>query len=275
MHIRSATESVPGHENEDAVFMRGDVVGVFDGVTRPSGLDTGCVHSVAWYVSVLTRSLANAVDSRPDAPLAQLLGTAIDSVRLAHGGLCDLENPNTSAATVALLRPTPDGLDYLVLCDAFIVHDDGTDVGVVTDPRFENAIARVRTKYLTGTAFDTKEHVAQFRAAAEEKQRLTNTEAGYWIAAATPQAAHHAVTGTLSLTTRRIALLTDGASRAVDVFGLFDWRELLNLISEDGPEELIRQVRKAEREDDTGTSRPRFKKHDDATAVLCTFGDPE
>jgi hypothetical protein len=41
-------------------------------------------------------------------------------------------------------------------------------------------------------------------------------------------------------------LLSDGASRLVDLFELATWEELLALLDENGPDELLRQVRAAE-----------------------------
>jgi hypothetical protein len=107
------------------------------------------------------------------------------------------------------------------------------------------------------------------------KYALTNQAHGYWIAGANPHAAHEAVTGRLPLTgpakVRRAALLTDGASCAVDPYGILDWRQLLDVLSSNGPEGLIRRIRRAERADAGATRYPRFKRHDDATATLCTF----
>lgn len=154
--------------------------------------------------------------------------------------------------------------------------DDGTTVGAITDSRFENAMKAIRARHLIGEGeYGSAVYDARFRAAALEKRSLTNTGAGYWIAAVDPKAAHHAVTGELPLTgpfrTRRVALLTDGASRAVDLFGLHTWAELLDLAEHTGPAEVILHVRKAELEDINGTERPRFKQHDDATIALCLF----
>jgi hypothetical protein len=98
---------------------------------------------------------------------------------------------------------------------------------------------------------------------------------GYWIAAANPDAAYQAVTGAFPLTgsnaVRRAALLTDGASCAVEQYDLLDWPGLLDLLTEHGPQELINRVRAVERVDSDGHTRPRYKRHDDATAILCLF----
>jgi hypothetical protein len=62
-------------------------------------------------------------------------------------------------------------------------------------------------------------------------------------------------------------LLSNGASRLVDLFGLATWEELLALLDENGSDELLRQVRAAEAVDPEGRQWPRTKRSDDATAV--------
>jgi hypothetical protein len=99
-------------------------------------------------------------------------------------------------------------------------------------------------------------------------RRTRNRPGGYWVAAADPQAASQAVTGTLpSKRLQRAVLLSDGASRLVDLFELATWEELLALLDESGPDELLRQVRAAEAVDPEGRQWPRTKRSDDATAV--------
>ena len=99
-------------------------------------------------------------------------------------------------------------------------------------------------------------------------RRSRNRPGGYWVAAADPQAASQAVTGTLpAKTLRRAVLLSDGASRLVDPFELATREELLALLEENGPDELLRQVRAAEAVDPEGRQWPRTKRSDDATAV--------
>jgi hypothetical protein len=98
--------------------------------------------------------------------------------------------------------------------------------------------------------------------------------AGYWVAAADPQAASQALTGSLpTKSLRRAVLLSDGASRLVDPFRLATWEELLALLDESGPEELLRQVRAAEAVDPEGRQWPRTKRSDDATAVYLDLNE--
>jgi hypothetical protein len=64
-----------------------------------------------------------------------------------------------------------------------------------------------------------------------------------------------------------VTLLSDGATRLVDRFGLASWDETSALLDSAGPDELIRQIRKAEDGDPVGRRWPRGKAHDDATAL--------
>ena len=104
--------------------------------------------------------------------------------------------------------------------------------------------------------------------------RARNRPGGYWVAAADPQAASQALTGTLpSKNLHRAVLLSDGASRLVDPFGLATWEELLALLDASGPDELVRQVRAAEAVDPEGRQWPRTKRTDDATAVYLVLDE--
>ena len=49
MEVRLASVGAPDRAaNEDFGFALPALVGVFDAVTAPAGLDTGCVHGPAW-----------------------------------------------------------------------------------------------------------------------------------------------------------------------------------------------------------------------------------
>jgi hypothetical protein len=274
MEVRLATEAAPGRPvNEDYALAVGDLVAVFDGVTQPVGVDVGCTHGPAWYVRRLTARLTEVYLSRPDESLPEILASAIEAVHPDHGGTCDLSHPGTPAASLCILRDNGATVDYLALSDAPLVLDRGGQVEVVADRRFEETIARVRDQALVAGAIGSAEHEGRVRWSTEQKWQHVNQPHGYWIAAADPQAAFQAVTG--STAAKRAALLTDGTSVAVELFGFLTWSELLDLLTTDGPAELIRRVRQAEEADMQGSTNPRYKSHDDATAAICLFDQGE
>ncbi|MEV0806978.1 hypothetical protein [Micromonospora sp. NPDC050200] len=273
MRVRSASVAAPGRlENEDVVFRFGPLVGVLDGATVPDGFDTGCVHGPAWFVRHLAARIGLAVAARPAATLVSSLAAALLAVRADHGDACDLDHPGTPSATVCLLREGADEVDHLVLCDSPLVLDVGGRVEVVSDDRLDTAMADLR-RIVAGLPAGEVDPETRFRQAVQVQRERMNRTHGYWVAAADPDAAYHAVTGTLPLcgpdAVRRAVLLSDGASSIVEEFDLLDWAGLLDVVTAHGPGALIERVRAAER--DHPERLRRHKRADDASAVFCEF----
>jgi hypothetical protein len=277
MEVRAASQATPGSPaNQDYFFAGPDLVGVLDGVSVPHDLGTGCIHGTTWYVRSLSAAILAVACAEPEATLSAVLATAIRQVTESHRDTCDLEHPGTPASTICLLRTRSDLVDYLVLCDSPLVFDDGFQVTVITDMRFETTIAPLRAAALTGVgAIGSGDHQARIKSLVTAQRKRVNRPDGYWVAAADPRAAAHARVGQLPLTgskaIRRAALLTDGAACAVDQYELFTWRQALDVLGDEGPRHLIEQVRVAEQKDVDGLDWPRYKRHDDATVAFCTF----
>ncbi|MGH2941635.1 MAG: integrase, partial [Solirubrobacteraceae bacterium] len=95
-----------------------------------------------------------------------------------------------------------------------------------------------------------------------------------WLAGSQPEAADHALIGSVALADiRRAAVLTDGAARLVEPFHATDWNGLLDILNSNGPRELLRRVRHLEVGDPDGRRWPRYKPRDDATVAYLTTGD--
>jgi Protein phosphatase 2C len=87
-------------------------------------------------------------------------------------------------------------------------------------------------------------------------------------ASVSPAAAGRARIATLPLAgLRGIAMLSDGATRIADSYGVLSWPDLLAVLRGPGPAELIGQVRAAEDADPDCSRWPRSKARDDATAI--------
>ncbi|MFI9552089.1 hypothetical protein [Nonomuraea endophytica] len=101
-----------------------------------------------------------------------------------------------------------------------------------------------------------------------------NRDGGFWVAATDPKAADQALTGSMPLDkVHAAALLSDGASRPVDRFAITTWRQTLDLLAEQGPQALLKQVRDVEHSDPEGTRWPCGKAYDDATAAYVLMVD--
>ncbi|MBS2532706.1 protein phosphatase 2C domain-containing protein [Catenulispora sp. NF23] len=237
--------------NEDTVTAGADFALVLDGATAEPDTDSGCRHGVRWFATQLAGRLAArlAVDACAAHPLTDVLHDAIDAVGRSHSDSCDLRNLCSPSSTVVLVRHRQDHTDCLVLGDSplVIARRDGAVFPLMDD------------------------RLSRFSGPWSQLRYTRNAPGGFWIAGNNPEAARHALVATVpTADLAALALLTDGATRLVERYG-WSWRDLMTLLRRDGPAELINQTRAAERQTPAG----RFvgKRHDDATAVLCHFGD--
>lgn len=260
IHVASSP-GMPDKASEDWALTTPELLVVLDGATART--ETGCVHGIAWYARHLGGAIVERAAEQDD--LRSALAEAIDVVAREHSE-CDLTHPGTPSAGVAVLRA--DGR-YLVLGDVAIAVQTGADVLVVVDDRVSKTASAERAevdRHLIGTP----EKAAALVPMKVAELAARNVPGGYWIAAADPTAAEHAITGCADLRPGApIAVLSDGAARAVD-FGLLTWPQLLSMAA-GGPAEVVALVRESEAADPLGQRWPRNKASDDATIVTATL----
>lgn len=274
--IDTHAASWPGHEtrpNEDVYLCLDDLIVVADGATAPPSLGSGCIHGPRWYARQLVAKAAVAHTGNLELALTAVLGEAIRDTTAAHTDTCDVAHPGTPSATVVMLRSRPQSLQWLVLGDTTLALEEiGGDVQVVSDRRLGNSSKAERFAVLTGDSTDGH-HAERVAALSNAQRRFRNVEGGFWIAAADPDAAHHAYTGEQLLpagASWRASLMSDGASVAVDTYELTDWRGTLDALAKTGPSDFLATIRAVEKADLELVDFPRMKVSDDATVVYAS-----
>ena len=224
---------------------------VLDGVTPPRS-GTGCLHSVPWFTARLGGALTELTLSCRDLTLPEVLSQAIVRTGEAHRDTCDLSHPRTPQATVVLVRWSPETVEHLVLCDSTLLLESPD--GTVT-PVLDDRLSRLPRAALASDAI--------------VDATVRNKAGGFFTAAADPEVAARAVTGTLPRTgVRALAALTDGATRWTERFRQGDWTDLLAFVRERGARALVERVRELETADrEERTFLGRAKTHDDATVA--------
>ncbi|NUT47044.1 MAG: hypothetical protein HOV94_06925 [Saccharothrix sp.] len=222
---------------EDRVVRLPNAVVLLDGATSPTPRE----RDGGWH----SRHLADEL-TRLDGDLADDLAAAIARLAAGHG----LTPGDSPSSTVAITRWSDTAVDVLVLADSPVVVFTGTGVEVVADTRLRD---------LRGVVHP----ITDWR----------NREDGWWVAEADPAAAHRAVRASWPRDrVRAVLMATDGVSCGVDDYGLFaDWRAVLDLTSEKGPEAVLDAVRAAEAGDPERTRWPRPKVHDDQALAVIRF----
>ncbi|MFF2098147.1 hypothetical protein [Streptomyces sp. NPDC058202] len=162
-------------------------------------------------------------------------------------------------------------LDHLVLADSPIVFEGAKDYSIITDLRVDEILPDLRVE-VEHHETHTPEHREALQRLVTAQREVRNTQEGYWVAASSPEAAEHALTGTTPLDhVHAAAVMSDGVSRLVTEYGMATWSEAFRMLSRGGPRELIEMVRKVEATDPTGRRWPRYKAGDDATVAFCQW----
>jgi len=247
-----------GRVNEDFTGAVPTGAVLIDGAGIP-GTAAICRHGVAWYANRLGVSLLGLLSLGRDGSLSALLAEAVERVTDEHRDTCDVANPISPSATVAILRRSGGLLEHLVLGDSVLVLDRADRTPLVVADRREVVISRSYRSALEATAEGSDEYHRVLR----ELRANRNRPGGFWVAKDDPRAADEAITGSCPISELTGAvLLSNGASRIVDRFRLTDWPEVLAVLAASGPAEIIHRVRQAEARHAVAA--------DDATIAHCT-----
>ncbi|MEU1724438.1 protein phosphatase 2C domain-containing protein [Nonomuraea sp. NPDC005692] len=250
--VRYATRPGSARPNEDLAVAGPSWAVVLDGATAAAGAGGGCAHGVAWLVGRLGGALAAGLAAGGRSSLADILAEAISVTMGAHSGTCDLGDPDSPSATVAMMRLGGGVVEYLVLGDSPVVlARAGGGAEVIGDDRVER---------LPGGRPYSPALV----------RRMRNAEGGFWVASTRPEAAGQAVSGVVEASGLLGAgLFTDGVTRLVEWYG-WSWEAVLAELVGGGPGAVISAVRGLEVE----RGAVRGKPHDDATALWAAFPSP-
>lgn len=217
------------------------------------------------YVDHLLLEILARVGSQQD--LSTVLGEAIwitsRHLHVQAGG-----GPST---TVLIARERDAHLEFLALGDstAIVKTNDGV-VHRIADDRLSRTAVDLRCQYRArlqaGSGYDDTHRALLGELQLHERQ-LRNSDQGYWIAEADPEASYKAVRRTFRVDDVAWSVLaTDGAQRVIDHMGL-SWEDIAHM---DRAElaRLLQRLHTWERFDDpTGKFLPRAKQHDDKVLV--------
>ena len=264
----------PSKPNEDAFGAEPFAAAVFDGATPVNEPLMPGKSDAAWIAQFgVRRLLAHLKES--DSPRAALRHALADTER-SFAGLRrrePQERYEMPCASMMLAVPRDGGFDALWYGDcAALVLRPGKDVELVGhafDKRASEKADAVRVleerKVAPVTALGSEEFLPFFRAA----RARVNTGNGSWLFAPDATASEHVARAHLSAPVGTLVLLcTDGFLALAGDYGAYDAMGLIEAAEAKGLAKLGQELRALEDSDPEGRRFPRFKKSDDATAVL-------
>jgi len=264
MKINTAQLPEP-HHSEDRVFITSNAAIVLDGATAFASVDLDLDLDPGTYADVLGRHIAAELHGNDRTDLAEVVSNAIATVVRQF----NLRPGRSPSSTVTILRVLDQQADLFVLGDSPLYYGTAHHSRVLADTRLADLdlpeSRHYRDRLRDGSGYDDQ-HRTLLRRLQEQQRVWRNIDGGYWIAEADPTAAHHAVTATLNVDDLSWAVLaTDGISNPLTHLDRADWVTIAAHSDRQLAELLTAAQRWESKDDPTGRTFPRAKRHDDKT----------
>ena len=273
--------SIPGNPakpNDDAWAEARRAAVVLDGATNLGEALLPGDSDAAWIARFGARRLM--VHVQDGLAPRDALRAALADAKKSYVGLrrrAPKENYENPFASMMFVVATGDGFEALWFgdCVALAKRPDGA-VEIVGEAFDKRAAESRRVKILAeakGLAPAAGVNRPEFLCALRAARNSVNTEKGGWLFAPNEAAAGHARGKQIAAPAGSIVLLaSDGFLALASDYGRYDAQGLIEAAQTKGLESLGKELRAIEDGDPDGHRFPRFKKSDDATAVLLRLG---
>ncbi len=256
-------------QNDDACGFRGARAWVLDGATDLHGAPlTGWKSDASWIAHFANARLyaADAGDMR-DAARGASVAAKTAFTALLNGRT--FERWQSPISSLLMVEETADGVAGNDLGDsrAFALDADGS-VQTAGGPKAGREAETRAAAQQTDADKPLLERTATIEMLRRGRSAL-NQDGAHWTFGIDPQCADHARAWSFELSRpAHVLLMTDGFAALTDQYGAYDAAGLVRAALDKGLQELGRELRAIEAQDSGGTLHPRFKKSDDATALL-------
>jgi hypothetical protein len=267
----------PAKPNDDAWAQIARAAVVLDGATNLGDPLLPGDSDAAWIARFGARRLMAHVEDGEDSGKA--LRSALADAEASFAGLrrrAPKENWENPYASMMFVVAGADGFEALWFgdCGALVSRGDGVEVLGETLAK-RSAEAR-RVKMLAdakGLAPASSTNLPQFLAALRAARNTVNSDRGGWLFGPDAGSADKARSVRVTAPAETAVLLaSDGFLALVSDYGRYDAASLMEAAERKGLEALGEELRAIEEEDPEGRRYPRFKKSDDATALLLKLG---
>lgn len=260
--------------NEDIGFIKDKAAWVLDGSTGVSGhhgfLDYD--SDAQWFTHSWNEYLKNNINR--DQDLLDILKKGIEEIRELY-----FQNPRNSrtgkidfpSSTLALVRWNRGVLEYFSLADSIVSIKKDKKVKTFIDDsvdKFDQKAYREMRKFIdenNGDIYSAREHISDLLI---DNRRHKNIEGGYNVLEFDQKAIDRGVYGSVKGESFNILLGTDGFTAITDKYKRYELDQLVDLAEKYSLDHINRITREIEREDCLGKTYPRFKVHDDSSAIF-------
>lgn len=268
----------PGKANDDSLCMAEGMIAVFDGATGlgDAPLLPHADSDAAWIAELAARWFGKS----PSVPAVDLVRQAVRAARAEaamHFDLAAMPRWAWPATGFEMARLSDGALELSGLgdCAAYVLSPGGdltVHTAVPAGREAEMAAARAMLDACGGygEADGIVRQGETLEALRRGRDRLNTPEGGVWTIGLVEEAADHVSTARLEAQPGTLVLVaSDGFTALAEMYLRHSPAALVEAAARDGLAPLLRELRHVERElDPMAVEFPRFKRCDDATAIL-------
>ena len=265
--------------NEDYAFSCEHFIFVADGATGLTNKKYTSYESDAqWFTQrlgvLLQERLYDMSKTIKDILLEIISELNYEYTDFLSGGDCDaLAMPS---AGLSILRLNGDTIELFQLgdCVAIVLTKDNNIMVL-----FDDSLQKLDKEVIKNTIdISHKSKISFSKALMYVKDQLIrnrkrfNKPDGYWILDLSGVGVYHAYISNFAVRdVKAAAVMSDGFAEIVDLFKLYDYRNLLKKMEDDSLDSLCDELFKAQDTDPFMDKYPRLKRHDDSSAAWCAI----
>lgn len=180
------------------------------------------------------------------------------------------------SASIVVIRINNDKVEYFLLGDCTLVvqNSDGKSSIIKQKllDKLDNKAKSEMAKLMRGKGISFNEARQEINPLLINHRLLKNTLGGYWTLEFDKNAVDNCLYGFLDFEEcKKVLLMSDGFSAIFDNYNYTDENNIISLVENNGLQEIYNTIRSIEEEDSDILKYPRFKKSDDASAVLMKY----
>lgn len=255
-------------QNDDALGFSGGRAWVIDGATDLQETKLTRTASDAGWIAHFANARFHAAHG---GALREIVRDASEEAAEAFARIAGTVSERWALPIAALMiaEESAEGLSGLHLGDCRLVALGRDGAVAEAGPPAASTQAEARLAAQQTDADKPLLERSQTIAMLRRQRGALNREGAPWSFCLDPACADHARAWTLTLQRpAHVLLMTDGFSALTDRYRAYEPGALVAAALERGLEELGREVRAIETADAAGAAHPRFKRSDDATALL-------
>ncbi len=269
--------SMPGTKvNEDIAYAEDTYGWVIDGATGLNKINlTGSKGDVYWFVNEWNNYLKENISDKSKG-IKEIISEGLDRISNKFNEVSALKHPNKvdlPSASIALIRINNNKVEYFLLGDCTMIVQDSNGKSTIIKQtlldQFDNIAKAEMRKLIVNDGLSFTEARQNITPILIKHRLLKNTSEGYWTLGFDKNAVENSICGCFDFVECKKALLmTDGFSAIFDNYNYIDSDDIISIIEKQGLHQIYNSIRLIEEDDSDVVKFSRFKKSDDASAII-------